>query len=1067
MPRIWGGGASGGSGGTTITGTKGSVLFINPNNTVSEDNANFFWATTAATLNLGTNTTNLSRLLATGTTLFPPTNAAASIPSYTTATCTGTVSTCASYVNNQAGCEAHKTGSSTYCTFTATCPDYNNKATLCGATTGCTYDPIACSDYNPPGTDTACNAISGCFATYVGDCTLVAYPDCLSAPYYGCTDGGDHCDGSYFTSCDGAYSGADCTGFTNLTDCTNHVGCTINYFDCTAEPDEASCIAMTGCSPNYVACSTWNGDQGTCEANGCTYPGNAGDCSAAPYPDCTGYPGCSDQGDHCDGTYDNGACTGGPSTVYSDCAGSPFDSCSGTYIDGPCIGTGGTCTGTAWGCSNFGTQSPCTAQGGCTWNIGANTYDAIGRQHRYKIYAYKTVGGIQYFSDFSQTTNVTDDNSGNGYNVVITWSAPTTYTPDGYRIFKSSNNVTYSQWKDINATSYTDGGSGSTGPETTPTAYLAGYFSGPVYVNPYIEVENANTTQSLSLLADASILINNTSGSGVSKVTFSNQGTSKGGISSDANGRMFFHAAANGFQWFNNITGAGTPAVSINSSGMGIGVTSPSNALEIAGNHILKLGNMALNSNNDETAIFKSNSSTAVALQLNNSTSSFSATFGARTTNSFFAQNNNLPFRFERVDNNGRNQGGIVAEKLALGEDSGTQMLEVTGNAIVMTRMTVGLNTAPTSRIYIAAGTGGANTAPIGIQPGGSLLSNPESCTIEQASDKLYFTIPTGTARKEITFNDSALSANRIPIVSGTSGRLFDTGSLTYQNNTLSPTYIKLGVGTAASGTEPLRFITGSLLTVPESGAFEYRNPDIFFTPDTGSRFNVPLVSGAAVQGDLIYASGSSVYSRLAKNTSATRYLANTGTSNNPSWDLIVLSNGVSGTLPVANGGTGQTASRRITSYAFDANNSGTTETDLYIASLTGSKLAVSGDTFFAQYAGIFSGAATSTQQLKVKFGISGVETTIFDTGALAIGAAVPAWDIYASVIRESASGARSAVSITTSSVSLATTAQYTTIGSLNPGSSYILKITGTAAGVAGASNQITAKMGYVDYEPI
>ena len=58
-------------------------------------------------------------------------------------------------------------------------------------------------------------------------------------------------------------------------------------------------------------------------------------------------------------------------------------------------------------------------------------------------------------------------------------------------------------------------------------------------------------------------------------------------------------------------------------------------------------------------------------------------------------------------------------------------------------------------------------------------------------------------------------------------------------------------------------------------------------------------------QGDLLYGSAADVWSKLAKNTSATRYLSNTGTSNNPAWAQIDLTNGVTGILPVANGGTG------------------------------------------------------------------------------------------------------------------------------------------------------------------
>lgn len=52
-------------------------------------------------------------------------------------------------------------------------------------------------------------------------------------------------------------------------------------------------------------------------------------------------------------------------------------------------------------------------------------------------------------------------------------------------------------------------------------------------------------------------------------------------------------------------------------------------------------------------------------------------------------------------------------------------------------------------------------------------------------------------------------------------------------------------------------------------------------------------------QGDLFYASATDVMSKLTKSTSATRYLTNTGSSNNPAWDLVNLATGVTGTLAV------------------------------------------------------------------------------------------------------------------------------------------------------------------------
>ena len=60
--------------------------------------------------------------------------------------------------------------------------------------------------------------------------------------------------------------------------------------------------------------------------------------------------------------------------------------------------------------------------------------------------------------------------------------------------------------------------------------------------------------------------------------------------------------------------------------------------------------------------------------------------------------------------------------------------------------------------------------------------------------------------------------------------------------------------------------------------------------------------------GDILYASGANTPARLAKSTTSTQYLANTGTSNAPAWNEVALATGVSGTLPVANGGTGGTS---------------------------------------------------------------------------------------------------------------------------------------------------------------
>jgi hypothetical protein len=68
---------------------------------------------------------------------------------------------------------------------------------------------------------------------------------------------------------------------------------------------------------------------------------------------------------------------------------------------------------------------------------------------------------------------------------------------------------------------------------------------------------------------------------------------------------------------------------------------------------------------------------------------------------------------------------------------------------------------------------------------------------------------------------------------------------------------------------------------------------------------NVTAPAVMTTAGDVIYASGANTPARLAKSTTSTQYLANTGGSNIPEWNEVALDTGVSGTLPVANGGVG------------------------------------------------------------------------------------------------------------------------------------------------------------------
>lgn len=151
-----------------------------------------------------------------------------------------------------------------------------------------------------------------------------------------------------------------------------------------------------------------------------------------------------------------------------------------------------------------------------------------------------------------------------------------------------------------------------------------------------------------------------------------------------------------------------------------------------------------------------------------------------------------------------------------------------------------------------------------------------------------------------------------------------------------------------------------------------------------------------------------------------------------------------------------------IFDHYIDATNTNATETDLYTDTLTAAALGANGDKLRAQYGGVFVGDATSTQRLKMYFG----GTLIFDSGALGIGVLGASWNLNASLIRVSSSIVRCSVSLNTSFATLNAYATYTEVTGLTLANTQIIKITGTAAGATGASNQVTAKEGLIEWLP-
>ena len=141
-----------------------------------------------------------------------------------------------------------------------------------------------------------------------------------------------------------------------------------------------------------------------------------------------------------------------------------------------------------------------------------------------------------------------------------------------------------------------------------------------------------------------------------------------------------------------------------------------------------------------------------------------------------------------------------------------------------------------------------------------------------------------------------------------------------------------------------------------------------------------------------------------------------------------------------------------------DAGNVTTGETDLYSDTLLG-QLANNGDKLQAFYGGIFVTSATATREIKLYFG----GTAIFDTGTLTV-SLNSSWALYCDIMRVDAATVRYVVSLTTEGAALAAYTASGELGSLTLGAANIMKITGQAAGVGAATNDIVAKLGSIQY---
>ena len=155
------------------------------------------------------------------------------------------------------------------------------------------------------------------------------------------------------------------------------------------------------------------------------------------------------------------------------------------------------------------------------------------------------------------------------------------------------------------------------------------------------------------------------------------------------------------------------------------------------------------------------------------------------------------------------------------------------------------------------------------------------------AGDTVYYA--TGT-----TLTKLAIGSNKTIMTSTGSAPQWSVSLDTSQGGTGQTSYTAGDLIYYATGTAFTKLAIGSAYQALQVNA-----------GGTAPSYQASATSVLTTQGDLLYASAANTLARLAKNTTATRYLSNTGTSNNPAWAQVDLTNGVTGTLPTANGGTG------------------------------------------------------------------------------------------------------------------------------------------------------------------